>query len=298
MRIVRGLMLLSLLSSIVSAQDAPPANAERPAQMTGLLTAVDAGKQTISLGRANDLVIFRVSPETRVLIDDRPGKLEDLKTDAKVRVLYAKIDPQPYLAVQILDEATVILRDAENQGVAATIAAIAEKDGGTVVTVDTALGQRRDLAVSTEGRWQSQIMKAGEPATAAAFAAGDKVMISLRRSRGATWNLKALADPVTFLAFLSDRNLRGTLREKSDDGRIWTLAVPGREQLNELLVTRATLFYQGGKAVEANPFELGQEVLVKFQTISDGQVQVQAVIEPASWQAYGEAELARRTAAE
>jgi len=298
MRSVRCLLLLGLVGGVAAAQETAPAKAAPTGQMTGLLTVVNAAQQTLTLARANDQVVFRTDSKTRVLIEDRPGKLDDLKVDVKVRVVYAKVEPAPYQALQILDEATVTIRDAESQGLEATITAIAEQDGQTVVSVDTALGKHRDLAVATEGRWQSKLMKQGEPAAPAAFAAGDKVMVSLRRARGPIWNLRAMADPPTFLAFLADRNLRGALREKSEDGRVWKLAVEGREQMPELLVTRATRFYRGGQAVEANPFELGQEVLVKYQTVSDKQIQVQALIEPASWQAYGEAELARRTAAE
>lgn len=298
MRIARCLMLLSLFAAVAAAQETAPAEAAPRGQMAGLLTAVNAAQQTITLGRANDQVVFRVDTATRVLIDDRAGQLADLKSDVNVRVVYAKVEPAPYRALQILDEATVRIRDAESNGVEATITAVGEQDGTMVVSVDTVLGQHRDLAVSTEGRWQSQIMKQGEPAPATAYAAGDKVMVSLRRTRGAMWNLKGLADAPTFLAFLSDRNLRGTLREKSEDGRVWKLAVAGGDQVRDLLVTRATKFYRGGQAVETNPFELGQDVLVKYQTVDEGQVQVQALVEPASWKAYGDAELARRSATE
>ena len=299
MRFVCSLGLLALLTSLAMAQEpagpAAPAKPDVPlAQMTATLTVVNTPQQTITLARANDVVLFRVDTTTRVWIDDQAGKLEDLKPDLKVRVVYEKVDPAPYRVRQILDAATVLIRDAENQGVEATITGVAEQDGTTIVSVDTALGQHRDLAVSTEGRWQSRILKSGEPATAADFAKGEQVMISLRRARAGNWNLKGLADPPTFLAFLNERTLRGALREKSEDGRVWKLAVEGREGLSELLVTRATRFYQGGQAVEDNPFELGQEVLVKYATTADGQVQVKALVEPASWRAFGEAELARR----
>lgn len=276
----------------------PPAEpAPGLAQATGTLTdvegtlsGVDGALQVITIARRNGSERFRLSADTVVVINGERGSAAELKRDGKVRVTYRREGNSPYPATMVLDEASIAILDAEREGVEAKIESVAERGDGddqaVVVVVTTAQGKRRELVVRPEGAWASVVMKDGKPAELGAFAPGEAVMVAVRRTGGATMYLRALADPPTYLAFCADRMLRGRVAATSDDGATFSLAPEGAGERVTVRLTRTSVFFAGGAKQDANPFKVGDEVVVKFRYRRGGETIARAVFAPDSWQAF------------
>lgn len=293
-RVLQTCLFLMLLLVPALAQDGAKADAARQeAITTATLTAVDAATQMLTVARHNGAEQFRITPKTVIMIAGERGELGALKLDEKVRVFYLKEGEAPYAARRILDAATVAVLDAEREGVAATIEAIEQRGEGaeqrSVVVVKTAQGQRRELVVRTEAAQQPLLLKDGQPVALAAFKTGDQVTVSVRRTSGNVLYLRALGDSASYTAFAAMKTLRGKVVSLAEDRQSLSLDAGGDAGPVTVNLTNATSFYRGGKAAEAGAFEVGEEVVVKFQERSKGVVQARAVFTPESWKAYAEA---------
>lgn len=276
---------------LLAAGPAPPVQPEpATSQATGSLVSVDAGVLTLRRGDAT--LQFRLDAATRLFIAAEPGTADALVTGGRVRVEYLRDQPEPRPARLVLDDRSIVIFQAERDGVAATFVGVdtktVEEQPVTVVTVDTEHGKRRELVVRPDGEAASVILRDGEPAAPTAFTAGDRVTVALRRSGGATLFLHALADPASYLAFCADTTVEGTVAALEADGRL-RLTVAGRDAPEIVRTTRRTVFFKGGAASETLPFVVGDVVVVKFRRRDQGVAVARAIFDRASWRAYAAA---------
>jgi hypothetical protein len=227
--------------------------------MTGIIAAVDAGAGTLTVQRRRaGTATLTVTPETVILIGDEPGTLADLKTNTRAAISYREADGK-LTARWIRDALTVRIREAESLGVRGVITAL-NVDAGTL-TVRTAFEKVRELKLVREGRYVSRIMKQGQAADLKAFQVNDKVMVSIRRTSGATLYLKGLADEPSFVAFLRDRCVEGSFRSvEVEAGRL--VVAPAEGDPVTVGFSRRTKFYLGGQEAKEPTFQADQAIVV------------------------------------
>ncbi|MBI2302084.1 MAG: hypothetical protein HYU66_24540 [Armatimonadetes bacterium] len=288
-------VVLAAAGSVVAQGPAAEAPAgrkrERVAEVTGKLAKLDTALQVIELSRRAGAEKFTLSATTKVWINGDPGKLEDFPKDGRVRVQYVREGEPPHAAREILDEASIAILDAETKGERATIDSIEERPQGKArvqaVLVTTAHGKKRELLLRAEGERKSVVMKDGQPVELKAFAVGDKVMLTVRRTGTPRLILADLADEPTFLAFCAKQTLRGKIASMGDAGA-FSVAVEGSAERTNAQSGAGTAWFAGGKKVDASPFKVGDDVVVKYTQKSKGLVQAAAVFAPDSWRAYAE----------
>lgn len=296
-RVLQGCLLVVLLAGAALAQEAPQAAAGTEAVTTATLTAVDVPTQMLTVARHNGAEQFRITPKTIIMIACERGALGALKLDDKVRVYYLKEGAAPYAARRVLDAATVAILDAEREGVGAVIEAIETRGEGAdrrqVLVVKTAQQQRRELVVRSEADHLPLLLKDGQVASLDAFKPGDAVTVAIKRTSGSTLYLKSLGDPASFTAFAAMRTMRGKVTALAEDRGSLSLDAGGEAGPVTVNLTSATAYYRGGQAAKNVPFEVGEEVVVKFLERSHGAVQARAIFAPESWKAYAEAQAAQ-----
>lgn len=287
--------VLFLTASLLQAQDPPAAEAPKApktSQATGNLTVVDAAARMITLARGEASEQYRLGDQTEVLLNDEAGELGALQLDQRVRLDYLKDGEPPFEVRRISDDATIRVQAAERDGVAAKIQGIETRGEGEqaaqVLIAQTSQGKTRELFLRPEGANASVLMKNGQPATLADFAAGDDVTLSVRRTGGDKKYLKSIADPETYTAFLAARTLRGTISGVAEDGKSVTVTSPDEPQPVTVTLTRNTRYFKGGAKVDANPFQNGDEVMVKYGYRIENAPRATAVLTADSWRAYAQ----------
>lgn len=257
----------------------------------GVISGLDPDAKTVEIIRKNEeKVTFQVTDETVVLINDEPGTLTDLKLKTKAEISFQEEEGK-FIARWIRDQDTVALRQRESDGIEAVILNL-QAEAGTL-TVRTALEKERTLKLVPAGKNRSRVMKNGQPATLADFTVQEKVMVSIRRTSGATLYLKGLADPRTFLAFLWRKTVEGAVTRF--DTKAETVGIqPAEGEAVQVALTRATRFYQGGQEVEDPTFAQGDEVIVVISAKVKGVARAWAIFDRESWGAYADAEIKAR----
>lgn len=281
-----------LLASAAAAQEPAPDEPEGTFQATGTLTTYNAAVGLLTLARRNGTESYKVSTTTKVLIDAEPASPAALPLDHRVRVIYRKEGSAPYPAVKLLDAASIVILTAERDGVPATIDEVTEGTDGAakvpLLRITTSQGKHRELLVRDQGGWAAEILKDGQPAKLSAFAKGETVTLSVRRTGRPPMYLKSLADPPTYDAFLADRRLTGRIAAVAEDGQGFGLAVTGEATTQGVTLTRRTVYFTEGKQVEVNPFKVGDDVVVKFSITEHGVAIAQAVHAPGDWRVYAD----------
>jgi Cu/Ag efflux protein CusF len=297
----RALLWISLLAvsaTVALAADAPampaapakeaPAAAKKTAHLAGTVLTVDAAGLALTLSHYNDNLPFKIDPDATILLAAEPAKLADLKAGLKVEIAYTREGNPPYTITHIADAATVAILAAERLGVEATIDTVGEKADGDkkwpVLNVTTAAGKKREVYVdaSKDG---ATILKDGQPAALTVYKAGDTVMVSLARV-GGTIFLKGLADKPSFTAFLYGRVLRGKVSAVSDKGL--TVTVEGQKDDTKVVFARNVLAVKDNAVAIANPFKVGDEVVVHYKETVKGAVRATGVFTPESWKTFAD----------
>lgn len=264
------------------------AAARRSGSASAQITAVDPTAGTVTVQRRKgETVTFTVTPETVILIGDEPGALANLSPNTPVQIAYREVEGKR-IARWIRDGLTVRIRDAESAGVPAVITALQAEQG--TLTVRTEFGKVRELKLAASGKNASRIMKQGQPADLSAFQVNDPVRVSIRRTAGGTLYLKALAEEMTFVAFLQDRRVEGQFRSLDSAARRIVLAPSGGEPVT-VGFSRRTQFFRGGQALQDPSFQAGQELIVLYRATQKGLIQARAVFDRESWKAYAQAAL-------
>lgn len=279
------------------AGDKPAAGAKAAySQVTGPITALDAAAGTLTIkGEAGEIKL-RGEKGLRVLIDGDPGKLTALAVNAKAQATYRREGEQPYLVTTVLDEKSIAIAAAEAAGVGATIDAITPAEGNKLptVSVTTAAGKKRTLALPLT----AVILKDGEAAKIDAYKVGDKVTVQIRRA-GRVESVKAMADPLSFAAFLSDHTYECKLAGGVNKAA-FTVRIEGVEKPLECRLVRGGLVVKDGKVVKLDALADGDTVFIKYATKVKGKAQVQGVFTKADWKLFAErsAQKAQRAARE
>jgi len=257
----------------------------------GVISQLDPDAKTVEITCKNEAkVTFQVTDETVVLINDEPGALTDLKLKTKAEISFREEEGK-FIARWIQDQDTMALRAREANGIEAVILNLRAEEG--TLTVRTALEKERTLKLVSEGKNRSRVMKNGQPAKLTDFAAQDQVMVSIRRTSGATLYLKGLADPRTFMAFLLRKTLEGAVT--SVDTEAGTVGIqPAEGEAVRVALTRATRFYRGSQEVEDPTFAQGDQVIVVLSSKVKGVPRARAIFALDSWGAYADAEIKAR----
>jgi hypothetical protein len=244
----------------------------------------------MSVAGRNGEVKLTVTAETKVFIDGDPGQASALKVGVKVQVRYTKTAAAPFVASRVLDEASIKIMAEERDGVEATIDAVGERaEGDTKIptlSVTTAAKKKHILSVDTSADGAT-LMKAGQKAGLDGFKAGDRVMLSISRTTGEVMWLKAMADTPTYIAFLMGRNVRGKVAKV--DSKTITLTVEGEKDPVVVGFMRTAVFVKTDAPVKANPFVVGDDVVVKYHEKAKGVIRASGVFAPGSWAAYAAA---------
>ena len=285
---VRGLFLWTLLGSLVFSGPLLWA-AERPVTRRGILSGVNVEAGRVELTRrGGEKLTIKVTKETRILINDEPGSLGELKAGERVQMSLLRVKGQ-WVARWIRDAQTLAVREAEREGVKARIEKV--EAGKGIIVVRTVQGKERELHLTTEGRFRSRILRNGKPAKLEEFRVGEEVMVGIRRTGGETLYLKALADELSYLAYLRRRTVSGTVERVDKEKRVLRLAQMGGEPVS-VAWTRVTRFYRGGKKEKEQPFGVGDSLVVVVSRRVGGIYRARAMFDKDSWRVYAEAEKA------
>ena len=284
------LVMLSVSLAMGQAAGDKPAAARVPTgQVTGDITAFDAAAGTLTIKGQDGEIRLRTDKDVRVMIDGDPGKLDALKAGVKAQANYRKEGDQPFLATSLLDEKSITIAADELSGVEATVDAVTAATGRKPATlaVTTAAGKKRTLALQPV----SVIMKDGDTAKIDAYKVGDKVMVQIRRA-GRADTLKALADKLTFIAFLSDHTAASKVTELPNKAQ-FAVQVEGEDKPMPCRLVRGGLVVKDGKVVKLDALAVGDTLYVKYTTKLKGRAQVQGVFTKADWKLFAERTLQR-----
>jgi hypothetical protein len=130
----------------------------------------------------------------------------------------------------------------------------------------------------------SKMMKDGKDAKLTDFKEGEQVLVSWKPGMK---EIRALADPVTFFAFLRYPTLKGKV--KAFDAATLTLTVEAEGKEHKVtLPGRGVCCFVGGKGHKGKEAALkgGEEVVIVLRTPDSAR----AVFDAASWKVYGEQE--------
>ena len=257
--------------------------------MSAVITAVHAEDRKVSVQRKDGTTsTLEVTPETAVLVSDEPGTLADLQVDTKASISYQERAGKQ-IARWIRDALTVRIRDAESTGVKAIVTAVDVPEG--ILQVRTAFGKVRALMLIREGKKASRIMKAGKITDLSSFQVRDPVMISIRRTSGATLYLKSLADVPTFVAFLRDSCVEGLFHSADPESQQIVVTLPEGDPVT-VGFSRRTKFFREGQEIEGPLFEAGQAIWVLYRTKKKDLIRSRIIFDRDSWRPYAQAAIA------
>jgi hypothetical protein len=130
----------------------------------------------------------------------------------------------------------------------------------------------------------SKVMKDGKDAKLTDFKEGEQVLVSWKPGMK---EIRALADPVTFFAFLRYPTVKGKVKAFDAAALTLTVEAEGKEQ-KFTMPGRGVCCFVGGKGHRSKEGALkgGEEVVVVLRTPDSAR----AVFDAASWKVYGEQE--------
>lgn len=165
-----------------------------------------------------------------------------------------------------------------------TLATVVKVDASanTITLKGTYRGKEQEWTLKVVS--DSKLMKDGKDAKLTDFKEGEQVLVSWKPGMK---EIRALADPVTFFAFLRYPTLKGKV--KAFDVATLTLTVEAEGKEHKVaLPGRGVCCFVGGKGHRGKEAALkgGEEVVVVLRTPNSARV----VFDATSWKVYGEQE--------